>query len=73
MNDREFILMEDKVFFYVKHHVLIMSENRLDQPTKDLPENQHNFVTEELGSGERIWAAIRLKLSLFLHHPILIC
>ncbi len=46
----------------VRPHVLIMSENRLDQLTKDRLENQHNFVTEELGPGERIWAAIRSKV-----------
>ena len=40
-------------------HVFFMSECLLDEDTKGRLENIHNFVTEEMAPGERIWAAVR--------------
>ena len=43
----------------VRPHVLYMCENRMDDETRSRLTNQHGFSVEELGHGERIWAAVK--------------
>ena len=43
----------------VRPHVLFMSENRMDESTRSRLTNKHGFSVEEIGDGERIWAAVK--------------
>ena len=58
-NTFEYIGIVENLLNRVRPHVFFMCENLLDEKTKDRLENVHGYVTEELGKGERIWAAIR--------------
>ena len=43
----------------VRPHILFMAENRMDEKTRSRLTNQHGFSVEELGPGERVWAAVK--------------
>ena len=49
----------EKMMNNVRPHVMYMAENRMDDDTRNRLTNIHNFTVEELGPGERIWAAVR--------------
>ena len=42
----------------VRPHCFFMAENRMDAFTRDRLTNQHGYSVEEIGEGERIWAAV---------------
>ena len=43
----------------VRPHVFYMSENMMDEKTKERLQNRHGFTVETMGEKERIWAAVR--------------
>ena len=58
-NTFEYIEQIEKLLNNTRPHVFFMSECRLDEKTKEALEHTHGFSTEEMGPGERIWAAVR--------------